>query len=214
MNSDNKMLKIIPYFCLTLCIASIVLSVYFKITYRIYDVYPMLVTVVMLFVLSSAFVLHEKNAMKAALSAVLTVLLCWELFYLVDTVNFLFLTEDSEPEFYDWFSFAVQIATSVLFTVILTYHFLMTAEHKSNPRRVMINTGALMLIVLLFIVLLGFDVVRLLAAVPGKKWWGNKLTIVAMKLLEIAALFEIVRIERLLDMFRNRREEKAKIKGD
>lgn len=60
----------------------------------------------------------------------------------------------------------------------------------------------------------GFDVAHLLTAVPGKKWWGNKLTMVAMKLLEIAALFEIVRIEQLLDIFRNRREEKAKIKGD
>ena len=204
---ENVLLKIIPFFSVAFFIAAVCLSCIYGIKYRIYDFFPMVTVIVLLFILTRTYLSHEKNVMKAALSAILAILVSWELYYLADSVSFLFFTEDAAPEFNDWFTFLIRIFSCLLFTVIMIFHFLLISEHKSRPGWIGVNTVAFMLVVLLFVISLGNDTVTLFQAVPGKKWWGITLSSVFIKLFEISALHEVIKIEMLLDMFKGRREK-------
>lgn len=212
MKRGNILLNIIPFLCAVFFAAATVIAIAFDFVW-VYNFFPMLIILTLLIVLSRSYVIHEKNAMKAALSAVLAALICWECYYMGDYFNYLVLGEDVEADFAEWFAFGGRIASSILFAVIMVFHFLLTSEHKSNPKRVRINTVALMLVVVVFVVMLGSDFVNFFSAVPGKKWWARELSMICIKLFEIAALLEVVRIEMLLDMFRSRREEKARLEN-
>ena len=204
---------VVPLICVVCFAAVMILAYIYEISYRVYDFFPMLMIVLLLFVLSRTFVSHEKNAMKAALSAILAVLLSWELYYLTDQFTSLVITGNSVGDFYDWFLLGARFASCVLMTVIMTFHFLLTAEHKSNPKRIRTNTIAFMLVAVVFLTTLTYDAFNLTEAVPGRKWWGVECSAVCMKVFEIAALLEVIRIEILLDMFRSRREQKKPADG-
>ena len=209
----SGILKIIPILAACLIIPVAALSVVFEIKYRIYDAFPMIGIVILLFVLSAYYSRHEKNGMKAALSAILAILTAWEFFYLADWVANLF-SETPLADAYDAFSFVVRIISCVLYLSIIVCHFLLTTEHKSNPRRVMRNTYAFMLTVAVFVVALAVDFATYSSAVPGKKWWAVGICTICSRLFEILALLEVVEIEILLDMFRSRREQKSRLKTD
>lgn len=207
--SNQLFLKTIPFLSALFMVGFAILSFVFDIKSNLLSAFPIVATVVLLFVLSKTYFIHEKNAMKAALSAILAILSGWEFSYLADNFQYLVLSDDPhEYYFYDWFCLGVCLITFVALVLITILHFLLTAEHKSNPRRVRTNTMILMLIVLVFLISLVFDFVEFSQAVPGKPWWGTEFSSICAKIVQIIALVEVVRIEIQLDMFRSIREKK------
>ena len=208
-NSNQILLKTFPLLATLFMVGFAILSFVFDIKNNLCSTFSIVATVVLLFVLSRTYFIHEKNAMKAALSAILAILSGWEFFYFADNFQYLVLSEEPvEYYFYDWFCMGVDLFTFVALILITILHFLLTSEHKSNPRRVKTNTIILMLIVLVFLVSLVFDFAEFSQAVPGKKWWGREFSMICAKITQIIALVEVVRIEILLDMFRSIREKK------
>lgn len=204
----NGALKIIPVIAALLTAGVIVISAVFGIRYRVYDVFPMLGITILLFVLSRVYFAHEKNVMKAALSAILSFLTAWEFYYLADWIGCLFLAGEPAADAYDWFSFIVRIVFCALFLSIMIRHFILTSEHRSNAKRIRMNTIMLMATVVVFAVSLAVDLVQFSGADPGKKWWGAELSLILSRLFEVTALVEVIGIEILLDMFRSRRERR------
>ena len=209
-NSNQILLKTFPLLATLFMVGFAILSFVFDIKNSLCSAFSIVATVVLLFVLSRTYFIHEKNAMKAALSAILAILSGWEFFYFTDNFQYLVLSEEPvEYYFYDWFCMGVDLFTFVALILITILHFLLTSEHKSNPRRVKTNTIILMLIVIVFLVSLVFDFVEISQAVPGKNWWWwAELSMICAKITQIIALVEVVRIEIQLDMFRSNREKK------
>ncbi len=202
-------MKTLPFLATLFMVGFAILSIAFDIKNNLYSAFSIVATVVLLFVLSKTYFIHEKNAMKAALSAILAILSGWEFFYFADNFQYLILSDEPhEYYFYDWFCMGVGLITFIAFIVMTVFHFLLTSEHKSNPRRVKTNTIILMIVVLVFLASLVFDFIEFSQAVPGKKWWGTEFSSICAKITQIVALVEVVAIEILLDMFRSNREKK------
>lgn len=207
--SNRLLLKALPVSAALFMIGYAILSFVFNITNNLVSSFSIVATVVLLFVLSKTYMIHEKNAMKAALSAILAILSGWEFFYLADNVQYFILSDEPHEYYlYDWVCMGVSLITFVAFVVITVLHFLLTSEHKSNPRRVKANTVILMLVVLVFLISLVFEFVEFSKAVPGKTWWGTEFSTICAKIIQIVALVEVVGIEIQLDMFRTIREKK------
>lgn len=207
---SDRDLKVIPFFAAILFLSVCMFAILFDIKYRVYEVGPMLAITVLLFVLSKTFFDHEANVMKAALSAILIALVLWELYHLTDWLSGILIYGNEITDLYDWFCFITSAVFSVLFVLIAVCHFILTSGHRSHQKFVILNSVALIIAILVFIVSAGYSIYNVLTAETGSKWWGNEFGVICMNLFEIAAVAEVVAIDMRLDMFRQIRDMKRK----